>query len=256
MKISILLPVKNQTKKLMRNLKDSIIPFYDACEIDYDIIICSDASNEEEQSLLEKELKELDNPLVTLLPYSDTKGKGWAVKKSIEMTPDDSDYILFMDADLSTDLKAFDEIKPMLGKYDCFNASRHSKDSHITEKQTFIRRITSWGSRFIIRHKFHLKGLTDTQCGYKAFRTNVAKEMVRHQIISGFAFDVEYIYFCHLNGFSIKEVPVSWENDPDSTVSPLKTAWNFYKDLNRIKRNRKNYILPDERKKGLSDAGR
>lgn len=254
MKISVILPVKNQTKKLMKNLTESIIPYFDGCGVDYDVLICSDASNEEQQSSLVSLLAELNNKKVVLLPYSDTKGKGWAVKKSIEATPEDSDYVLFMDADLSTDLKAFDEIKPLLGQYDCFSASRHSKQSVITEKQTLVRRITSWGSRTIIKNKFHLKGLTDTQCGYKAFRTKIAKEMVKHQIIPGFAFDVEYIYFCFLNGFKIKEIPVRWQNDPDSTVSPLKASWTFYKDLRKIKKNRQNYILDEETKKRLTNA--
>jgi hypothetical protein len=47
---------------------------------------------------------------VKLLPYEDKPGKGWAVKKAIEAA--DGDYVLFMDADLSTDLHAFDTIKP------------------------------------------------------------------------------------------------------------------------------------------------
>ncbi|MCQ2742136.1 MAG: glycosyltransferase [Bacilli bacterium] len=248
MKLSVLIPVRNQTEKLIRNLKNEIIPYFDSCGCTYDILICSDHSSEEQQKMLEEAAKDLPMQ-VKLLPYEDIAGKGWGVKKSILAA--DGDYVLFFDADLSTDLHAFDMIKPDLGKYDAFIASRDAKGANITEKQTFIRRITHWGAKTLIKNKFHLKGITDTQCGYKMFRTSVAKKMAEKQIIMGFAFDVEYVYFLSLNGFSIKEIPVSWENDPDSSVSTGSTIKKFYKDLSIIKKNKKNYILTKEEKEAL-----
>ena len=163
------------------------------------------------------------------------------------------DYVLFMDADFATDIHILDSILPQITHYDCFIASRHSKGSKILTKQSFVRRLTSWGARFIVRHKFHLQGIHDTQCGFKLFRLNVAKEMAKRQIINGFAFDVEYLYFLQLNGFSIKEIPATWTDDPSSTVSsPLKTSLRFYKDLVKIKKNKKNYLLSSEEKEELS----
>lgn len=248
MKLTIILPVKNQTDKLLKNLRESIIPYFDKQGIVYDVLIESDGSSEEEEKKLVEGLKGF--PLqVKKLPFENRKGKGYAVKKAILAS--EGDYVLFMDADLSTDLHAFDKILPEIGKYDCFIASRHNKESNITEKQTLVRRLTSWGSRFIIRHMFHLQGIDDTQCGYKLFKTSIAKAMASHQIIDGFAFDVEYVYFLALNGFSIKEIPVKWANDADSSVNPVKASINFYKSLLKIKKNKKSYILSEEEKRKL-----
>ena len=75
--------------------------------------------------------------------------------------------------------------------------------------------------------------------------------MVKRQIISGFAFDVEYCYFLQLNGFKIKDIPCIWRNDPDSSVKVVKNSMKFMKDLRLIKKNKKNYILTPEEKEKL-----
>ncbi|MGN1261893.1 MAG: hypothetical protein ACI4UT_02365, partial [Candidatus Enteromonas sp.] len=60
-------------------------------------------------------------------------------------------------------------------------------------------------------------------------------------------FDVEYLYFLRLNGFSIAEIPCVWTDDPDSTIKNKKKVYTaFYKDLRRIKKNKKNYLLNTE----------
>lgn len=240
MKLDVLIPVRNQTTKLLANLRNKVLPYFDSKDITYDILICSDHSNAQEQAALVEGLKAFP-PQVKLLPYEDKAGKGYAVRKLILAA--DGDYVLFMDADLSTDLRAFDRIEPDLGRYDAFIGSRDVKGANITQKQTFLRRLTHWGAKTVIRNKFKLKNLHDTQCGYKLFRSDVAKAMAKHQIIDGFAFDVEYCYFLNLNHFSIKEVPVTWQNDPDSSVSPFKASLNFYKALGKIKKNKSAYIL-------------
>ena len=246
MKLSILIPAKNQSDKLYRHLKDSILPYFDAQGLVYDVLICTDGGSEEEQKKLEEYAKDLPAQ-VKLLPLENIKGKGHAVKKAILAS--DSDYVLFMDADLATDLSIFDLIKPELGKIDCFFASRDLKESVYEQKQPFLRRLTHWGCRKVVSWTFHMKGVKDTQCGYKCIRTELAKMAAEKSIIDGFAFDVELLYILYLNKASFLELPAKWKDDPDSSVgSPWKTAKKFYKDVRIIKKNRKNYIFSEERK--------
>lgn len=241
MKLSILIPAKNQSDKLARHLEKKILPYFDKQGITYDVLICTDGGSEEEQWKLEEHA--LDFPAhVRLLPLENIKGKGHAVKKAILAS--DSDYVLFMDADLATDLAVFDLIKPQLGKKDCFIASRDVKGSTYGQKQPFMRRLTHWGCRKVVSMKFHMKGIKDTQCGYKCLRTDIAKKVCKLSIIDGFAFDVELLYILYLNHKSIVELPCHWTDDPDSSVgSPLATTKKFYKDLRRIKKNKKNYLF-------------
>ncbi|MCI7213459.1 MAG: hypothetical protein MR467_04875, partial [Bacillales bacterium] len=71
-------------------------------------------------------------------------------------------------------------------------------------------------------------------------------------IIDGVAFDVEYCYFLSLNKFRIKRIPVYWINDDaHSSISFAKSSKQFSSDLGKIKKNKKNYILPKGVKESL-----
>ena len=237
MKISILIPTKNESRKLIANMEEKILPYFDECGITYDVLICADGGREEEFEAISAHHFPAH---VKLLPLIDVKGKGHAVKRLYEES--DSDYGLFMDADLSTDLSVFDLMKGDLGKVDCLIASRDAKGSRYGKKQPLTRRLTHFGCRKAVQWKFHMKGIKDTQCGYKCVRTDICKKICSKSIIDGFAFDVELLYILSLNGYSIREYPCLWTDDPDSSVSsPLKSSLSFYKDLRKIKKNRKNY---------------
>ncbi len=249
MKLDVVIAIKNQSEKLLKNLKALGVPYFDSLGIDYDFIIVCNASTEQEQKILWDGAKELP-PQVHLLPHTPIPGKGHGVQLGIEAAT--GDYVLFMDADFATDLKTFEAILPEIDRYDAFIASRHSKGSVIENPQSAIRRFISWGSRRVIHAMFHFHGIHDTQCGYKLFRTDVAKKMVEKQTIAGFAFDVEYLYFLKLNGYSVKEIPTHWTDDPASSLGhPLRTSWRFFQDLCRIHHQKKHYRLSKEERAAL-----
>jgi len=251
MKLSYVFPVRNQSEKLLKNLFEKGIPHFDALGITYECLIVYDGSNEKEKKIMEEASKSF--PLqVKLVDYENCSGKGHNVQKGLLNA--NGDYVLFMDADFATDLDTIKKILPEINKYDCFFASRHCKGAKINTKQTIKRRFVSFCSRILIKMKFHFNGIHDTQCGYKLFRTNIAKEMARKQIIDRFAFDVEYFYFLKLNGFSWKEVPCIWTDDADSTIGHAsRHSRDFMEDMHRIKKNKKNYILSAGEKKLLQE---
>lgn len=253
MKISVIFPCKDQSDKLLKNIEEKGLPYFDSLGISYEFLIVYDGSNEEEKKKMEEGVKKL--PLqVKLVPYSPEKGKGHNVQ--VGLLAATGDYSLFMDSDFATDLNTFALMKPYLDKgAHCVVASRHSKDSKIVVKQTLKRRFISRCSRILIKLCFRFKGIHDTQCGYKIFKTNIAKEMAKRQIVMGFAFDVEYLYFLKLNGFSYYEVPCIWNDDAESTINnATKASTSFMKDMRRIKKNKKNYLLTEEEKRKLIDV--
>lgn len=245
MKLSVIFPCKNQTSKLLKNIREKGLPFFDALGLTYEFLIVIDGSNEKYRKEMEEAIKEL--PLqVKLVPFEDKLGKGHNVQHGIFEAS--GDYVLFMDADFATDLNVLKKMLQDLGNYEGFIASRHLKESVISREQPLLRRLMGRFSRALIRTRFGFK-YRDTQCGFKMFETKVAKVMAKRQIIDGFAFDVEYLYFLKLNGFRVKEYPCVWNDDEDSSIStPLKTSLLFWKDLGRIKRNKKNYFLSDSEK--------
>lgn len=243
MKLSVVFPSKNQSLKLFKNIKEQALPYFENLGVDFEFVICIDASNEENQEIAKKEMVGMPEN-VRLLDCLDHPGKGHNVQRGI--LESNGEYVLFMDADLATDLKVIEPMLPVLGDYECQIASRYAKGAVISIKQPFMRRFISKCSRILIKMTFGIK-VKDTQCGYKLFRTDLAKEVAKRQIIDGFAFDLEYLYFMKLNGYRINEVPCVWTDDDDSTIkSPLKTSLRFFKEMGKIKRNKKNYKLTPE----------
>ena len=233
MKLSIVIPCYNESKDIEKNA-EIVKEYLSNLKVDYEIILVNDGSKDNTKEVIES------IPGVKALSYDDNRGKGGAVKYGIENAT--GNYVIFMDADLSTKLDAIEKLIPLLPQYDMVIGSRHAKDSVIKKKQPALRVFIGWCCRRLVNMKFHFK-YKDTQCGFKAMRTDIAKKIVAKQVVNNFAFDVEYIYIAKLNNLSIYEMGVTWEDDRGSTVSPLKSSIRFFKDMSFIKKHKKTYLF-------------
>ena len=236
MKLSIVIPCYNEAKDIAQNV-ETVKNYLNSKGFDYELILVNDGSKDNTKEVIES------IPGVVALSYEKNRGKGGAVKYGIENAT--GDYVLFMDADLSTDISAIDTIYELAPSYDLIIGSRHAKGSVIKKKQPFMRVFIGWCCRLLVKILFHTK-LKDTQCGFKAMRIEVAKKIVEKQLVNNFAFDVEYIYIALLNHLSFYELGITWSDDRGSTVSPIKSSLKFFKDLGYIKRNKKHYYFNEE----------
>ena len=236
MKLSIVVPCYNESKDIAKN-SEIIKNYLESIKQDYELILVNDGSKDNTKEVIEA------IPGVKALSYEPNRGKGGAVKYGIENAT--GDYVLFMDADLSTDLEAIDRFIKIAPNYDMVIGSRHAKDSVIKKKQPALRVFIGWCCRRLVNMKFHFK-FKDTQCGFKAMRTDIAKKIVAKQVVNNFAFDVEYLYIAKLNNLSIYEMGVIWADDRGSTVSPLKSSIKFFKDLSFIKKHKKTYLFDNQ----------
>lgn len=237
MKLSIVVPCYNESKDIAKN-SEIIKNYLQSIKQDYELILVNDGSKDNTKEVIEA------IPGVKALSYEPNRGKGGAVKYGIENAT--GDYVLFMDADLSTDLEAIDKFIKLAPNYDMVIGSRHAKDSVIKKKQPALRVFIGWCCRKLVNMKFHFK-YKDTQCGFKAMRTDIAKKIVAKQVVNNFAFDVEYLYIAKLNNLSIYEMGVIWADDRGSTVSPLKSSIKFFRDLSFIKKHKKTYLFNEEK---------
>lgn len=237
MKLSIVVPCYNESKDIAKN-SEIIKNYLQSIKQDYELILVNDGSKDNTKEVIEA------IPGVKALSYEPNRGKGGAVKYGIENAT--GDYVLFMDADLSTDLEAIDKFIKLAPNYDMVIGSRHAKDSVIKKKQPALRVFIGWCCRKLVNMKFRFK-YKDTQCGFKAMRTDIAKKIVSKQVVNNFAFDVEYLYIAKLNNLSIYEMGVIWADDRGSTVSPLKSSIKFFKDLSFIKKHKKTYLFDEEK---------
>lgn len=237
MKLSIIIPCYNEGKTIKENITKKVIPYLNDLDIDYEIIAVNDGSKDNTK----KQIESIEG--IKAISYKPNRGKGGAIKEGILNA--EGEYILFMDADLSTDLSAFKDVIKYIGEYDCIIGSRHVKGSNIVIKQPLYRQFIGYMCRKLVNANFHFN-YKDTQCGFKAFRKEYALEMAKRQIINGFAFDVEYLYFAKLNKLSCIEIPVIWENDRSSTVRVTSSSVRFLKDMKIIRKNKKNYLLGEK----------
>jgi len=159
------------------------------------------------------------------------KGRGRALRKA--WMESEADAVSYMDVDLSTELEAFPKlIEALDGGYHIAVGSRLMSGSDV--KRSLKREITSRGYNLLIKLMF-CSGFTDAQCGFKAVRRDVVRELVPHIEDQAWFFDTELLLLAGKKGYRIKDVPVKWIEDEDTRVRIVNTAWEDIKGLLRVR---------------------
>ena len=161
------------------------------------------------------------------------RGRGRALRRV--WTESSADVMAYMDVDLSTDLA---HLKPLVdavagGGCDIAVGSRLRPDSVVVGR-SLKREITSRGYSLLFRIMFWT-GFRDAQCGFKAVSRRVADNLAPLVQDNGWFFDSELLILAQKCGYTIRELPVRWTDDPDSRVRILRTAWEDVKGLLRLK---------------------
>jgi len=90
-----------------------------------------------------------------------------------------------------------------------------------------------------------LRGFEDTQCGYKCFERDVARDIFSTQVMDGWAFDVEVLYIARRRGYRIAEVPIQWHYRPNSRVNPLTDSIRMIREVWRVRQNGRAAFMTD-----------
>lgn len=241
MSISVVIPAYKEVEFIKDSLT-TVHNFLTKKNIDFEIIVVDDGSTDGTYDKVLEASKELTN--INILVNDSNRGKGYSVKRGVLTAR--SQYILFSDADLSTPISELDKFMRYLEEgVDIVIGSRALKASKILKKQSILRRTMGKIFNMLIR-KILFDGIRDTQCGFKAFRSEVAKKIFSLQRFEGFCFDVEILYIAKKLGYSIKEVPVTWINREKSKVSITRSPREMFCDLFRIKKNDKEGFYEDK----------
>jgi dolichyl-phosphate beta-glucosyltransferase len=146
------------------------------------------------------------------------------------------DYLFICDADLSMPIEEVVKfIPPALTDFDIAIASRELPESIRVDEPQFrhiVGRLFNWGVRILA-----VRGLNDTQCGFKCFKREVAEVLFPLQTINGWTFDVELLYVAQRRGYHIIEVPITWIYKEQSKVKPLADLYQVILEIIRIRRN-------------------
>ncbi|MGM0398785.1 MAG: glycosyltransferase [Halobacteriota archaeon] len=146
------------------------------------------------------------------------RGKGAAITAGFERL--DTDVFAFADADGSTPAESIDDvIAPVrTGEADLAVGSRRHPDADVQSHQSFFRRRLGDAFAWLARRALDVS-LYDYQCGAKALTAETWRSIRTHLYEPGFAWDLELVSMAHATGNRIQEVPVTWIDHPESTVS-------------------------------------
>lgn len=161
------------------------------------------------------------------------KGRGRALKRV--WTDSDAEVLVYMDVDLSTDLNALlPLVAPLLsGHSDVAIGTRLRDGSRVTRGPK--REVISRGYNLLVRQALRTR-FSDAQCGFKAIRHDVAREVLPLVQDDAWFFDTELLVLAERAGLRIHEVPVDWVDDPDSRVDLLRTAYDDVRGILRLGR--------------------
>ncbi len=157
------------------------------------------------------------------------QGKGCAVRHGVLAAR--GQWILVTDADLSTPVEEWEKL--FAAKTPVAIGSRAVDESLVKKKQGVFRR--AMGKLFNrLVQLLAVPGIRDTQCGFKLFERDAARQVFQRTRINRFAYDVEALLIARRLGFTVTEIPVLWFNSEDTRVS-FVAGVQAYLDVLRIR---------------------
>ena len=229
--ISVVVPAYNEEKRIRPSLMEAC-SFLDNTPLDYEMIVVDDGSSDRTSEVV-RDLSS-DTPNLKLVRYGKNRGKGYALRTGVLATK--GDPVLVMDADLSTPMEELWKLMPYLteGRARVAIGSRALALSDIIRKQPWWRQ----GMGKIFNHLVRvlaIDGINDTQCGFKLFTGDVARELFGRATVDRFAYDVEILALAARMGYRIAEVPIRWINSARAEVNPVKDSLRMLIDILRIR---------------------
>ena len=227
--LSVIVPAYNEEKRLPKTLTE-IDKYLRQQNYDYEIIVVNDGSRDKTAEVVRDLTSHVKS--LRLIDNRDNNGKGYVVRQG--MLEAKGEYRLFTDADNSTSIDQIEKMWPYFKSgFDIVIGSRDIKGAVLSVPQPWLRKVILGGGFKLFRKIIiGLWEISDTQCGFKGFSKKAAKAIFPKCKIKRFAFDPEILVIAKKLGYSIKEIPITWINAPDSKVkikSMVKMGFDLFK---------------------------
>jgi glycosyltransferase involved in cell wall biosynthesis/Tfp pilus assembly protein PilF len=228
--LSLVIPCYNESARVDIMLQ-GIADFESKWKGNYEVIVVDDGSKDDT-------VQKIETAVATKYSFLKDKlriekvipngGKGAALKRGVSVSK--GDYVLTLDADMSTrpsDLLQWERKEKNLfsGERAVYIGSRKHEEGNV--KALKKRKVIGGVFNSIVQICTTLQ-LRDTQCGFKLYPRDVADFLFGNMQSTGWEHDVELLYQADLNDIRIVEMPVNWENMPDSKVNMLKDSIKMF----------------------------
>lgn len=228
--LTVVVPVYNEEKDIPRTipqLHEFLLKNFK--NYDWELIVANNGPSKDRTAEVSKQLeKKLKNLKYVCIPRP---GRGGALKEV--WLQSNSDMLVYMDVDLSSDLTYLEQLVTSLENgADIAIGSRLARGAKVYGR-TLTREIISRSYNILIK-TFFWTSFNDAQCGFKAITQEAARELLPVIEDTKWFLDSELLIVGEKAGYKIREVPIVWRDDPASTVKVAKTAWGDIEGLWRI----------------------
>ena len=174
-----------------------------------------------------------DHPYVRVIQAA-VRGKGLAVKEGMQTAR--GEYRFICDADLSMPIDEITKfLPPTVNGHDVIIATREGPGARQVgepEHRHLMGRVLNWIIKLTA-----VRGIEDTQCGFKMFSRRAAEDLFDVQQMVGIGFDIELIFIAKKRGYRIKEVPITWYFNSDSRMRLVFDSLYILLEIFAIHRN-------------------
>ena len=237
--LSIILPAYNEANRIIPTLEGidsyfSLMRKTDSVEL----IIVDDGSTDETVKIDSQYLEKLNQKITadrisgSLIVLGQNFGKGIAVKRGVEKSVGSA--IIYMDSDGSTKISEIEKLLPHIVDRDVIIGSRREREL-IKEEQPFYR--IALGRAGSVLSRLAVGQISDTQCGFKLFRGEVARNIFGRSEIDRFGFDIEVLAIARVLKYRIEEVPIIWSHKSGGSLRPFADGARSFVELLKIYRN-------------------
>ena len=230
--VELVIPAHNERVVLAANVAQVHAFLTDQADFSWSMVIAENASTDGTAALADDLAAQLPAVRATHLTEP---GRGRALRES--WLASDAAVVAYMDVDLSTNLGDF----PRLVSAVLADGADIAIGSRLVPGATTVRgpkrELISRAYNAVL-HATLRTGFADAQCGFKAARSDVVRQLLPYVVDDGWFFDTELLVLAERLGLRVQEVPVTWTDDPDSRVRILPTARADVRGVVRMLRDR------------------
>jgi dolichyl-phosphate beta-glucosyltransferase len=226
--LSVIIPVFDEKARIGPTL-DAVLTYLSQRSGPWELIVVDDGSRDGTADIVAIHIRDYSN--ARLISYTPNRGKGAAIRTGVLASR--GSMVLFCDADLSTPIQELERLVPLLEMGNEIVIGSRATEEASSTAPTW-RRLGGLAFRTCRNAVIGLRELADSQCGFKLFLGDVARQLFAIQQIDRFMFDIEVLYLAQRLGYGIGEVPVRWTHTSGSKVRFADFSINWVRDLIRI----------------------
>lgn len=242
LELSVVVPAHNEAARILPHLR-SIAEYLAERALAFEIIVVDDGSLDDTAAVVRHFARQV--PRLRLLRLPICSGKGAAVRQGMQAARGRRQ--LFTDADGATPIHELARLEQALqsgAQMAIGSRSLASRRSDFTVHARWHRSLLGGCFNTIVRLG-GIRGIADTQCGFKLFERTVAQDLFSVSCVNGYGFDLELLYIAQRRGYRIAEVPVNWTDQAGSKVRVLRDGVGMLRELLTIHHNAEKGVYSD-----------